>query len=355
MLLPVQVVSSISSVVASRRRVAGGSSFSGRARIWEVSVKKVLPLGSGGPASPRLYGGEEDWWRVRDLLVLTFATAAPEWNWEPRRWDGARFYGEPPRWSAHWDDCVRLWETGDGRLVGAVHPDGPGDAALQMHPDYRHIEEEMVAWAEVNLSRAPGEGERPQVETLVWDYDVPRRRLLANRGWEETPHWSVARRLRLGQKVIPPSVMPPGYNMRQAKTDDEDECEQIAALLNAAFGRTFHNGAELMNFRRLAPTFRAELDLYAVAADGSLAANAGGIYIEEAGIGFFEPVCTHPGHREKGLAQALMWEAMRRMRELGAHEVRVATGSMEPANRLYESVGFDEMYTGHVWRKFVGS
>ena len=43
---------------------------------------------------------------------------------------------------------------------------------------------------------------------------------------------------------------------------------------NAAFGRTFHNAAEYQNLR-FAPCFRRDLDLVAVAPDGSFAAYIG--------------------------------------------------------------------------------
>jgi ribosomal protein S18 acetylase RimI-like enzyme len=65
----------------------------------------------------------------------------------------------------------------------------------------------------------------------------------------------------------------------------------------------------------------------------------------------FEPVCTHPDHRRRGLALALMHEGLHRLRAMGAREVTVDTGSMEAANRLYDSVGFTERYKGYYWRR----
>jgi len=64
-----------------------------------------------------------------------------------------------------------------------------------------------------------------------------------------------------------------------------------------------------------------------------------------------EPVCTHPDHRRKGLAQALMQEGLLRLRDLGALEASVDTGNMLPANRFYDSIGFTEAYRGYAWRK----
>ena len=85
--------------------------------------------------------------------------------------------------------------------------------------------------------------------------------------------------------------------------------------------------------------------------DGSLAANVGVSYVEQVYAGLYEPVCTHPDHRRKGLAQALMREGMHRLKALGATEVTVGTGAMVPANRMYDSVGFPEVHRGYHWRK----
>lgn len=299
----------------------------------------------------RPYGDDRDFWRVRQLLLETYPLTPPDFNWEVRRWDGSRFHNAGGVWDAHWEGRVRLWETDDGRLVGAAHPDCKGELCMQLHPDYRHVEPEMVAWAEEHLyATTPGADQR-RVETSVYEYDRWRQHLLQERGWTRTDEWGVIRRLRFGQKVLPRVQMPAGYSLRSAHADDPQEHEQFAALLNVAFGRTFHKADETRRFRAMAPSYRVDLDLFAIAPDGSLAANVGVIFMPEVQAGLYEPVCTHPDHRQKGLAKMLMWEGMHRLRKLGATQVTVATGDMVPANLLYDSVGFPEIYRRYTWRK----
>ena len=93
--------------------------------------------------------------------------------------------------------------------------------------------------------------------------------------------------------------------MRATRPEELADCQQIADLLNAAFNRTFHNPWEYQNFARRAPSFRNELDLVAVAPDGTFAAYVGIPYDEANRLGIFEPVCTHPDHLRRGLARAL--------------------------------------------------
>ena len=102
--------------------------------------------------------------------------------------------------------------------------------------------------------------------------------------------------------------------------------------------------------RPASPSFRHDLNLVAEAGDGSFAAHVGLTLDEANGHGIVEPVCTHPGHRRHGLAQALILDGLRRLRDLGASTCSVETGDMEPANALYRSIGFTEEYRGHTWR-----
>jgi mycothiol synthase len=303
------------------------------------------------PASGRPYASDADFWRVRELLLETYLISPPNFNWDVRQWDGSRFHNSPPGWNPYWEGRVRLWETTGGRLVGALHPGGQGEAWLQIHPDFRHLEPEMVAWAEEHISITPADGTPRHLDMYAYEYDAWRQSLLQERGFVRIDDWGIFRRLVFGQKVIPPVQMPAGYTLRSAHAGDPLEHEQFAALLNAAFGRTFHKAEETRAFRATAPSYRADLDLFAIASDGSLAANAGVIYMPEVQAGLFEPVCTHPAHRQRGLARMLMWEGMHRLQALGATQVTVDTGNMVPANRLYESVGFPEAYRGYMWRK----
>ena len=104
-------------------------------------------------------------------------------------------------------------------------------------------------------------------------------------------------------------------------------------------------------FTRLAPSFCPDIDLVAVAPDGTFASYVGVPFDDVNRRGIFEPVCTHPDHRRHGLAQALMQEGLLRLRARGAADVIVETGDMEAANALYASLGFTEAHRGYVWKK----
>jgi hypothetical protein len=84
----------------------------------------------------RLLETEQDWWRVRNLLIETFPLTGPGFNWELRHWEGNRFHRVSTAWEASKYANHHLWETGGGRLVGVAHEDGSW-IWLEIHPDYR--------------------------------------------------------------------------------------------------------------------------------------------------------------------------------------------------------------------------
>jgi mycothiol synthase len=295
--------------------------------------------------------GDADFWQVHDLLVESYRATPLGFNWDIRRWEGKRFYSAETQWDPRWAERCHLWEAEDGLVVAAAHPDGEGEACLQVRPGYRHLEEEMLAWAEAQLAAPSGDGRR--LSTFVWKYDQQRQRLLEERHYEKSPYGGVTRRLFLGDRVVSEPRLAEGYYLRVTQPQEIEDCQRIADLLNAAFNRDFHTAAEYQNFARHAPSFRQELDLVAVAPDGSFAAYVGIPYDERNRRGIFEPVCTHPNHRRKGLAQALMIEGLRRLATTGATEVTVETGDMVPANLLYESMGFTEKQVGYTWQKML--
>lgn len=293
---------------------------------------------------------DADFWRVRKLLVETYSCTPLGFNWDVRRWDGARFHHATPDWATRFAGRVQMWETDGGQLVGVVNPEGEGDAYLQVHPDFRSLEPEMVAWAEEHLSRPNADG-RCQLEIFVYDYDAQRQQLLKSRGFVQMTYGGVVRRLRLAEPTPEPVTLAASYQLRTTEPDDLANCQRIADLLNAAFNRNFHTALEFQNFTCQAPCFRPDLDLVAVAPDGSFAAYVGIAYDEANRHAVFEPVCTHPQHQRHGLARALMIEGLHRLKALGAIDVSVDTGDMIPANRLYDSIGFTEVCLGHVWRR----
>jgi GNAT superfamily N-acetyltransferase len=294
--------------------------------------------------------GDEDWRRVRRLLVDSHAAAPPSWNWGIRRWDGARFHREVPVLPEGFAGRTALWETAGGRLVGVVHPEGEtgNEAFLELDPDHRHLQPAMLDWVEAHIA-VRRDGVRV-LDMVTWDYDLPRRQLLTARGYSMLESGIWLRRLRFGGWSPAEAALADGYRLRTTVSGREDAA-RMATLLNAAFNRSIHTAAEYATFMAESPSFRHDLNLVAVAGDGSFAAHVGVTLDEVNRNGVFEPVCTHPAHVRRGLARALLFEGIRRLRALDAATADVETGDAEAANAFYASCGFTEEYRAHTWRR----
>ena len=299
----------------------------------------------------RLMQQDDDYTQMRHLLLDTVPITPIGFNWDMRRLDGKRFYNADLAANRLLQRPVQLWEAGDGRLAGYVVSESPGDAHLQVHPDFRYLEVEMVAWAEANLAVVPQAGGARELEIYVYEYDALRQQIFTARGYEKLSYGGMCRHMRLGAQPLPVPEVADGYTLRTTDPADLDDCQRIADLLNAAFGRDFHNAQEYQHFAQYAPCFRRDLDLVMVAPDGSFAAYIGVPYDDANRRGIFEPVCTHPDHQRKGLARALMFEGLHRLRAIGALDATVDTGDAVAANAFYTAMGFTEAYRGYAWRK----
>jgi GNAT superfamily N-acetyltransferase len=295
----------------------------------------------------------EDYERIRELLIQTQALTPLGFNWDIRRWEGKRWYARQEAGDPDWYKNSQLWETGTGQLIGLVHADGMGFPYLEVHPDYRYLEADMIAWAENHLTEPTTDNAGRRLQFFVYDYDVHRQRILEERGYQKMAYGGGIRHLRLGQQPLAKPNLAEGYTLRAPQPENGRDAQQIADLLNASFNRTFHNALEYQQFTRNATCFHPELDLVAVAPDGRFAAYVGVPYDEFNKRGIFEPVCTHPDHRQKGLAKALMQQGLRQLKAWGAIDVVVETGDMIPANHLYNSLGFTEMYKGRTLQRTI--
>lgn len=297
----------------------------------------------------RTYSFEQDFQRVRELLVLTWRMQGRFHNWTIRRWDGWHYHNDDETLRSHTgiQTRIHIWENGTGELIAAVHPEGNGEAFFEIHPAYRHLEAEMLDWAERHLAVTLDDG-RKRLRHAIYEFDDLRQRLLQERGYHRL-EWYGFNRYRLVHTPIAGAPIATGYSIRNIQREPAD-WQQMANLLNAAFRRDSHRAEEYRNFQR-APCYDEELDLAAIAPDGTIAATVGISCDDDYGYAEFEPVCTHPDHQRKGLATSLMAEGLHRLQQRGVPLAIVGAGSNPAANDLYLAMGFTLADRHWVWEK----
>jgi GNAT superfamily N-acetyltransferase len=262
------------------------------------------------------------------------------------------FYAEESGIPAEIAQRIHLWETQDGSLLGVVYIERPVSVHLFVHPEARALESDMLEWAEMYYDLIH-DGEGTRLACFCLDDDEDRKEHLKRKGFISSEAIEVYRRqsLPIAGAYIPRITS--GYKVSRTQPGDESIGTGLAELLNAAFNRTFHTPREFQTFSLEAPSYLQACDLLAVPDDGSYAAYVGICWDDRNKLGIIEPVCTHPDHRRKQLASTLIRIGLQCLTDIGGSQVIVSTGPMEPANRLYDSIGFEEKAIGHTWVKRI--
>lgn len=188
---------------------------------------------------------------------------------------------------------------------------------------------------------------RPYVGTDVFDCDTARIDLLERLGFARFRVWDDVRERPLDE---PPAVQPPahGFTIRSATLADADG---LAEARNTSFGEEW-TGALYRDEVMAKPGYDPDREIVAVAPDGRIAAFT--VYWVDGRnrTGHFEPVGTHAAFQRRGLARAVMLEAMARMAKAGMEMVTVNHNAENaPARRLYESLGFEKRYETYGYRR----
>lgn len=304
----------------------------------------------------RNYQTEDDYWRIREFLRRVFLlNGRREVGWHVATFDYTRWHMYQNCFGKRPEDVISLWETPSGEIIAVLLPIDPGSAHLQVHPGLRTpaLEEEMLAVAEERLAAREADGTR---RLTVWACaeDALRQRLLAQRGYVRGDDAERTWR-RLLDAPIPDVPLPPGYCVRSLG----DGLEFLERCYASGLG--FHDGdirvavdnrTDPTWYRNIqnAPLYRRDLDLVAVAPDGSIASFCTVWFDDVTRSGLYEPVATVPEHQRRGLARAVITEGLRRLQRMGA--VVASVGGFSPAaNALYSSVMSSDCIVTESWVK----
>jgi mycothiol synthase len=299
----------------------------------------------------RKYRCDDDYWAIRQFLREVFLlNGRREFSWPLYRWDYWRWHVNANIFRFSLEAAVFLWEADGGRLAAVLHPDGPGEAYLKVHPAFRSAELEvaMLSVAETQFATTQADGSQ---RLVFWAHegDALRRDLLERRGYVRQGVPEYQRRRPMDQPI--PDIQPAeGYTV--CTLGDESELPARSWVSWRAFHPDEpddkYQGWEWYRNVQRAPLYCRDLDLVAVAPDGELAAFCTVWFDDVTRTAAFEPVGTHPAHRRKGLGRTLLAEGLRRVQRLGATVATVGSYS-HAAGALYASMGFTEYDLSEPW------
>jgi len=265
---------------------------------------------------------------------------------------------------------IRLWENADGQLAGMgrlwIPPVGKvidGFLWFRVLPTARggDLDRQIVAWAEGRMrevSQERGVQVKLRSGSRAYQSDSPsktlrdRIALLESCGFiADRYFFTMERSLSL---PIPESQLPDGFTIRQVRSNKD--AEAWVELFNQSFiDHWNHHDLTVESYEHWLtdPDYKPELDLVAIAADGTFAAFCHCDISPEdnkrsgRNEGWISTLGTRRGFRRKGLGRAMLLAGMQRLKVAGVDTARLGVDTENPsgAGQLYESVGFRKVYT----------
>jgi len=305
----------------------------------------------------REYNAGQDYLRIRQFLIATFALYGGPTNWLLDRWNFCRYFAVPvhtfynmsyfsvPTLThkpfrdevAAWEKTIWVWENSVGEIVGVFNSanEEAGEAFCQVHPDYTHLYGEMVDHAEEHLAdRVDGVG---YVKLYVYE-GTALEQVAQAKGYTRINRRGVHREYKItGEEETP--VLPEGFVIRTVA--EKDNLEERRKAKGISFGAHYAPSdwppAWVYREMEKAPDYRPELDLYIEAPNGDCASFCTIWVDEENRYANFEPVGSRVEYQGMGLARALLMEGFQLMAQHG-----VTRSFMDSNNEFYSKVGFED-------------
>ena len=245
---------------------------------------------------------------------------------------------------------VRIWQKSDGTVCGFALVDlSVWGLFFLVSPieEGRELEQEILSWACNRASRIS----RDKSVTLrcrrVREDNPKRISSLERQGFRRENDRQGLRMVRPLDIPLDRPLVPQGFKVRHLS--GRDEIEAYVALVNSAIPKA--TSIEAHQKWVETPEYIPELDLIAVADDGTFAAFCQSYYdpLELVGStrreGWTDPIGTAPAYRKRGLARAIVLEALWRLKRRGIEDaVLGVAGSNEVARKLYQSIGYRAIY-----------
>jgi GNAT superfamily N-acetyltransferase len=293
-------------------------------------------------AIQRAFRDDADYWRMRRFLQAGRQVTGT---------DGGLFHVGDLTWQRFMftrdvmppEERIRLWERPDCELAGfAWYYPKFREAALQLDPTtrgsapWRAIIAEMIAWADERHATNSDAADIPLTITAP-ETDTAFIALLTEHGFVRSDDPNMRFHRQSLNRELPEIELPEGFTVRSVQ---EGELEDRVAIHREVWNPS---KITLESYKQLrsSPGYDPDLDIVAVASNGKLAAYAICWHDEVNRSGEFEPVGAREAYRGRGLAKAVLIEAMRRLLARGCETAYVfTTEDRAAAVRLYHSAGF---------------
>jgi len=294
----------------------------------------------------RPYENESDLYAISEFLNETYNLSEDQINWGAARWQYAAYFVHPMnlmRSNSYWLESIRIWEE-NNRIVGVVSYENKGNVYIQRHPKFVDITEEMIIWAEENLSIL-NENSTRKISIWINDQDEIKKQILSNRNYKKSVDFEYLRLHQLNE-IYDYEI---SENFIISSLDKYKNIESKCDAIVKAFGSS-GLPIELYQSLQSAPLYKDDLDIVAVHKNGEVAACGTMWFNQSTKTCYVEPMATSPEYQGCGLGKAILLEGLKRMKEKGAKIAYVGSYG-EKAGAFYSSCGFEIYERNYPWTK----
>ena len=245
---------------------------------------------------------------------------------------------------------VRIWKKHDGTVCGFALVDLSVWGLFYLvspNEEGGELDQEILSWA-CNRASLISQGKSITLRCRrVREDNSKRISALERQEFRRDTNREGLRMVRPLDVPLDRPLIPQGFKIRHLS--GRDEIEAYVTLVNSAIpGAT---SVETHQRWIETPEYIPELDLIAVTDDGTFAVFCQSYYdpLDLARStrreGWTDPIGTAPAYRKKGLARAIILEALWRLKGRGIEDaVLGVAGSNKVAQKLYESIGYRAIY-----------
>lgn len=282
----------------------------------------------------------EDYEAVCELLIELNRENKNHINWN---WARFEWMMEHPEFDKSLMNSIGLWMDGEKVVGAAIYDMYFGEAFCGVLPEYEALYPEILDYAYRELRDDNGLGITICDES-AWEIEAAKQADFSLAEQTET-----IMSIKLDNAL---SVQLPEH-FCITELDPTKEPYAFQWLL----WQGFDHGTDKAVFEKDGdlipeiPVFRKHFDptlsIAAESSDGEYVSYCCLWYSDKADYAYVEPVCTVPSYRGKGIAKAVIYEALNRARALGAKKAYVISDT-----KFYKKLGFEKEYRfSFYWKK----
>ncbi|MHA2364656.1 MAG: GNAT family N-acetyltransferase [Candidatus Hodarchaeales archaeon] len=299
----------------------------------------------------REYNHSNDFKSVCQFLFNTYKETKSLHNWFPDRFENINL--EELSSDIHlWEEINETKKSTKNKIVAIANPESSFIYFIQLHPDYNVLEKEIIQWIETYCSEKKKDPDKNQKLYIVTvEGNLTRESILTELSFEKGQKYGYLR-FRDINLPVPEFSFPEGFEIRSVK--GPSEYDLLAQGVRLIFGHGDWFTGEIIEWITKRSFYQQDLDLVAVAPNGTIASFCTIRIDPISRIAQLEPLATHPDYRKLGLAKVLLYEGIKRLKKYNPLLLYIGGAADTPgANRLYDSVGFTKKLALYYWFKEI--